>query len=463
MGGNQSKPEPKYWSVENNNFMNNSGIKGLSGEHYDGVLITGNDPARGCSKNFVSSYYCGNNKTNIKTINIDPSASGKVAVFDCEDEQIRCTGGTLFIEDDGNATMKDEGGNTVWQSNTNKTGLSLPKYSAAKTKYKRNFMNTGEFLRINEIVGSPSGNCYLQCGSWGGKVNLLIGYQVLACNEPGKEPDPKSYGEYGYISNSHGATYKMQQGVQNHNLQGSIGYSDNNMEAHKYPKSLVTLGTDYFNMGNYNTQSTNIKVLENTGLDDCKSACNEYGNCHGFVLGDKCNLKGEDNYPMNLKRIPDNNAELYVRKMKVSNNESCSKNVIATYGQTYANMPQGSNMTQDTLCQLGEATSAQLKVVAEKEEELKKHMSSIGGDIKSLNSQSSILDTKMLKALKHMEKDSVLYDETLKKTKSEKSHLENSQAMEESSNLDMISSNLHFMAWTAVAALAVGAGIKASR
>jgi hypothetical protein len=69
----------------------------------------------------------------------------------------------------------------------------------------------------------------------------------------------------------------------------------------------------------------------------------------------------------------------------------------------------------------------------------------------------------MLKALKHMEKDSVLYDETLKKTKSEKSHLENSQAMEESSNLDMISSNLHFMAWTAVAALAVGAGIKASR
>ena len=35
--------------------------------------------------------------------------------------------------------------------------------------------------------------------------------------------------------------------------------------------------------------------------------------------------------------------------------------------------------------------------------------------------------------------------------------------MEESNNLDMISSNMHFIAWTVVAAVAVGAGIKASR
>jgi hypothetical protein len=51
----------------------------------------------------------------------------------------------------------------------------------------------------------------------------------------------------------------------------------------------------------------------------------------------------------------------------------------------------------------------------------------------------------------------------LEKIRGEKKRLQNTDAMEESTNLDMISSNMHFMAWTAVAALAVGAGIKASR
>ena len=35
--------------------------------------------------------------------------------------------------------------------------------------------------------------------------------------------------------------------------------------------------------------------------------------------------------------------------------------------------------------------------------------------------------------------------------------------MEETSNLDMISSNMHFMAWTALAALLVAGSIKASK
>ena len=62
-----------------------------------------------------------------------------------------------------------------------------------------------------------------------------------------------------------------------------------------------------------------------------------------------------------------------------------------------------------------------------------------------------------------MEKESKLYEETMKKIQKEKKQLQNTDAMEESTNLDMISSNMHFIAWTVVAAVAVGAGIKASR
>jgi hypothetical protein len=68
-----------------------------------------------------------------------------------------------------------------------------------------------------------------------------------------------------------------------------------------------------------------------------------------------------------------------------------------------------------------------------------------------------------LSALKQLEKESLEYQRTLYKTVQEKEQLQNSQAMEETSNLDMISSNMHFMAWTAVAALFVAGSIKATR
>ena len=473
MGGShsKSKPQPEHWSVETNNYMDNAGVvatnNNAAGISAFQVGSGGTeDPAFGCAKNFTATYHCGSNTTDSRSISIDPEAYGKVALFNCEPEVLKCLGGTLYIEDDGNATMKNSSGSVIWTSNTSKTGLALPQYSAANTKYKRNYIKAGEFLRVNEIVGSPSGNCYLQCGSWGGKLNLMIGYQVLACNKPGEEPPPNSYGEYGFVSSTQGATYKMEQGVQNHNLQGTVGYSDNNMIAHKYPNKLLSLGTDYISLGNYNTPSApNVAHLENTDLDSCKKACNDRDDCYGIVHsgGNNCWLKDKSNYPGNLKRVPDSNAQLYVRKMKVTNNESCSKNVLPTYGQNYVNMRQGSNMTKDMLCQLGEATSEQLKVVAQKEKVLLEQLSNVSAQIKKLNGQNARLDNDMLKALKQMEDESVLYEETLKKIREEKKRLQNTDAMEDSSNLDMISSNMHFMAWTAVAALAVGAGIKATR
>lgn len=471
MGGSSSKPKPEYWSVDNNNFMHNSEVKSINKNHNakSAVQVTGSDPASGCGKHFTASYTCGTSNT-LKSVNLRAEANGKYATFDCEKEAIVCTGGRLYIEDTGNATLKDHAGNTVWQSNTNTTGLALNQYSAAKTKYKRNYIETGEFLRVNEIVGSPSGNCYLQCGSWEGKINLMIGYQVLGCNKPGEQPDPNTYGEYGYVSGSNndaaGATYSMEQGVQNHNLQGTVGYSDNNMNIRQYQKNLITLDNDYFDLGNYNTPGApNLQHLENIDLDSCKDACNSRDDCYGFVFtsGNHCWLKPQNNYPMNLKRVPNNSAELYVRKMKVTNDTSCSKDVEQVYGQLYANMPKSAAMTKSTLCQLGEATTEQLKIVSAREKVLRYQLGKLTTEITNLNSQSKTLDKDMQAAIKKLERESMEYQKTLDRTIDEKDKLQNSQAMEETSNLDMISSNMHFMAWTAVAALVVAGSIKASR
>lgn len=470
----KSKSQPEYWSVDTNNYMQNDGVTAINDSHLgmSGFQIgvgTPQDPAVGCAKNFTASYTCGTSST-LKTADLDAEAAGKVATFNCDKQAAVCTGGRLYIEDTGNATLKDYAGNIVWQSNTNTTGLALEDYSAAKTKYKRNYLETGEFLRSGENVGSPSGNCYLHCISdSSGKLKLQINYQVLGCNKPGQDPDPNSYGEYGYVNGTNntsgGATYSMQQGVQDHKLQGSVGYSDKDMNIREYPKTLVTLGNGYFDLGNYNTPSvSNLENLESTDVDGCREACNARDDCYGFVTSNNsCLLKPKDNYPTNLKRVYDENSRLYVRKMKVTNDNSCTTDIKKTYGQLYANMPKGSVMTEKTLCQLGEATSEQLKIVSAKEKVLQSKLGKITNEITTLNRQNNTLDNEMLSALKQLEKESGEYQKTLDETVEEKERLQNSQAMEETSNLDMVSSNMQFLAWTALAALLVAGSIKASR
>ena len=468
MGDSYSKPTPEYWSVENDNFMDNSDVQSINNNHnaLSAVQISGSDPAYGCAKNFTASYTCGTSST-LKSVDIDAEANGQTAKFDCLKEAVVCSGGRLYIEDTGNATLKDRSGNIVWQSNTNTTGIALEENSAAKTKYKRNYLETGEFLRVYEKIGSPSGNCFLKCGMSEGNINLFIGYYVIDCNKPGEEPDSKSFGEYQYVDHNSNAaaTYSMQQGVQNHNIQGKVGYSDNNMNIREYPNNLISLGNDYFDLGNYNTPSvSNLQHLESTDLDGCKNACNSRDDCYGFVMGDnQCWFKPKDNYPMNLKRVPNDSSTLYVRKMNVTNDSSCNNNVEKTYGQLYANMPKGSGMTKNTLCHLGEATAEQIKIVSEREKVLQSQLEKVTNEINILNRQNNTLDKDMLSALKQLEKESLEYQRTLYKTVQEKEQLQNSQAMEETSNLDMISSNMHFMAWTAVAALFVAGSIKATR
>ena len=100
----------------------------------------------------------------------------------------------------------------------------------------------------------------------------------------------------------------MEQGFQNI-IYKAPSYSDNNMIAHKYPDNLISLGTEYINLGNWNTPAApNVAHLENTDLESCKEACNERNDCYGIVHSGANNwLKDKSNYPNNLLRVPTDN------------------------------------------------------------------------------------------------------------------------------------------------------------
>lgn len=154
-------------------------VKGKSAANY---IIGGGDPAVNCKKEFIATYQCGNSAQQ-KSIMIPGDASGKTAFFDCSNENKLCKDFRLTLGDDGNLSLTNSENKQIWTSNTNKTGVSLDKYSAKKSKYGRNYLLSGETLNLGEFIGSPSGNCYLIMESTPEGNGLQLNYSVLNCDE----------------------------------------------------------------------------------------------------------------------------------------------------------------------------------------------------------------------------------------------------------------------------------------
>lgn len=458
------------WTVPANNWLGTTYQAIATGDGYTGELLVSftTDPARGCPKEYSASYICGSN-TQTKIVDIPGEASSKTAVFDCSSENAKCREGVLTLSDDGNLTLTNGDNDIVYQSGTNQVGIMLAEYRATNSKYGRNYLKTGDYLLNNQFIGSPSGNCALMCKTVNNVTSLSIVYFAWGCNKPGTAPSTNP-GEDGFITNVPGlrATYSMQDGVLVNSGVGQVVYSDTNMKKKTYPSGMVSLGSEYIDLGNYDQSTPSIKVISNSDLDDCKLECSAIDNCYGFIHNEEqqqCAIKSKTNmFPNNPNRMLSENAKMFVRQYTISNSNSCSGEVVATSGNIYNGLlDSGDTMSQATLCALGEATAAQVQELAEREKELEYAATNVSQYMSGLNNEQNKLDKKMLRSLKQNEKDVLNYNNVATDIKNTENQLISVNAMEDDTNLDMISQNMKFMGWTALAAIAVMAGIKATR
>jgi hypothetical protein len=135
----------------------------------------------GCINKFYSRYQCGFAPTSFKVIRLDNAHIGDFVNYDCP--PTNCPIFRLTLGDDGNLVLTNSENKQLWTSNTNKTGISLDKYSAKAGKYGRNYLLSGEMLNIGEFIGSPSGNCYLIMDKGPDGNGLQLNYSVFNCDE----------------------------------------------------------------------------------------------------------------------------------------------------------------------------------------------------------------------------------------------------------------------------------------
>lgn len=427
----------------------NNFIKFLIGKSGGGL----DDPTESdCNKSFNASYQCGNGTT--KLINIEKDARGQTVVFDCTKESEICNGVRLTIGDDGNLVMSNSNGEQIWTSNTNKTGIPLDKYKAVNSKYKRNYLKSGEILQLGEFIGSPSGNCYLQMvKKQNGNAGLELRYEVTECSES----DGKSDSKYSNLLYS----------VPKVNTQSltKVGYVDNDSNLHEYPNDMVSYGNNYYLMGNYTNKGNDINTIENSTMEQCREKCNTNDNCAGFVFNniDKtCKTKSSGMFPLS-NRVPDKNSELYVRSKSVANNASCTKAVNSSTSMEWELYPANVKMSPDTLCNLGLIVKDEKQFLDAANKDLRELSNTLEDKIKKLSKEDKKLVSDLGYNVDKLKNDLNEYNNVYKVAENKNNEFDRAIAMYEDTNLDMISENYQYLLWTILAIIIIIGSIRITK
>lgn len=404
------------------------------------------DPAYGCYKDFSATYQCGNGPT--KTIHNGGyriETGGMPAVFDCSEENKECKGFKLTLSDDGNLTLTNYLNNTLWQSKTNKTGLALDQYKASNGKYGRNYLLAGETLKTGEFIGSPSGNCFLimtenknDCTDNG----LQLSYHEVNCNIN----DPIN--KHGNDNTANGLYT-----IKKHNINnvGKVGYIDENKKIHEYSSDMVSPGTTYTFLGNYDTTGKNISEIKNSNLDKCIINCNSNNNCNGFVLKDNtCFLKDSSMFPKGVRNYS-SNSELYIRNKQVKNNYSCSKIIDSSYASEWDLLSPGEKMSMDTLCALGAYTNDDLTNMESQRDLLTNFANKMQNKYNDIINEKSQVDNKFSDNINKLSKDIKDYSSLYQTIRKNTSSLNNLIALSDDSKLNNLSQKKKLFLWSNLA------------
>jgi len=132
------------------------------------------DSAPGCNKNFIGNYYCG---ATSRQLNANENGS---ITMNCTDIVATCQF-YLILQDDGNmciyrGTGPNDNKGLIWKSGTNGKQFTKgnPKSVATLGKYGRNYLRVGEYLDVNEWIGSTNGSMKLMMNSNGSLVLYTI-------------------------------------------------------------------------------------------------------------------------------------------------------------------------------------------------------------------------------------------------------------------------------------------------
>lgn len=405
------------------------------------------DPAWGCWKDFTASYSCGDNET--KTVK---GMEGGTAVFNCGASTKSCNF-YLLLNDNGNlclfqGTPGSSGANSYWCSNSIAKDIRPnPDWNSQKGKYGVNYVKTGQTLSPGEWIGSPTGTAKLMMDTDGA---LRIFVSSLS-------KTPNCYqGRNGKIlgNSTSNAVYSLANNGVISSV-GKVGYINSNSQIQEYPNSMFSYDNNYDTVNGFDSLGNTLQngVLANTTVEECKQKCNANENCAGFVFDTTTNI-GELKskiYP-NIPREPNSNKNIYSRKKKIENANSCSKQVVEVDSVLWNNYPVAALMTPTTKCGISQELEDSQSRTNQLKEQMNNISSKIMGVVKKITTMNVDINQKMGTNNKSLDDYIQKYKIASTQIKSDLAvDVVNRTSILDDTNIYVLEENYKYMLWSTLA------------
>ena len=246
-----------------------------------------------------------------KLNNIDVGGSCSNAVYNTNEGAINSF---LILQDDGNmciyrGTNPNDNQGFLFQSGSN--GRQKDKninFSAARSKFGKNWIPNGTTLAIGDFVGSNDGSIYLIMQSDGNLV-LFGSERTEGCSA---KLSGKQVG--GSFIN---AVYEFATSGFKENI-GKLAFVDENDLLHEYNSGNAQFNNTYTKVDKYDAYGSDIPGAAYAGAtkDQCQSTCDKNKDCYGYVFDfqhNVCYPKSSGMWPYGGESRPLSHVDTYIK------------------------------------------------------------------------------------------------------------------------------------------------------
>ena len=426
----------------------------------------GGDVARGCPKDFTSSYKCGGSSI-LYSEDVPGEANGKTAQYDCSDKACDLNPFRLVMQDDANLVIYTSKNVAIWASKTNgqQGEVTVQKDWIDSPNNLGSTIESGSMINVNQFLCSPSGKNIAMLNSDG---NFIIYKSLSGCNLNGDNYFGSAWMNAVYSINKKDLSNLGKVGTVE---DSSIRLFNSDLLAQPWGTQDPD-GKVYTNIGGFNINAGDpIGTSTNTTVDKCKRVCTSNSECVLFTIkkdGSEAKFYGKDCkntssgnecygeiIPTLQNRVLDSDWDLYIKNPAVKTNNSCSSKSNGISLTDFKSLNVGPNMEKNTLCGVSAAISEDLTaennasdVAISKAKEILDQMDELTNQSAEFNKLQPKLRDKLFNELKS-------YKEIYSKISADENTSTTFDAQSKDSDLKVVADNFEFVLWSVIAIVSV--------
>tara|TARA_B110000037_G_scaffold221755_1_gene293864 strand:- start:37 stop:1770 length:1734 start_codon:yes stop_codon:yes gene_type:complete len=219
----------------------------------------------------------------------------------------------------------------------------------------------------------------------------------------------------------------------------------------KYPNSMLSgYGNEFELLSGYNSYGNDITSGSGLTVQQLKQKCIDTPGAAGFyVNGNNYWIKNANMWPRGKRQYT--GGDLYIRNRTVNNNNSCGNEVDFSHQGEVNGYANAGFMNMSTTCGLGTISERDQKIIRQQYHNLTTILDQIHQKIVELSKEDVKLNKSLLNEYKNLKERLNTYEHTYKEIRVGAKLIKHNNALEEDSNLQMLSYNQKYILWSMLA------------